>query len=108
MNPPSESCSLNYSHRDQVLELPDGAVVLAEASHCPVAMFGVGERMIGIQGHPEFPMAYVEALVRSRTELIGKEIIEKADFSSKTDEGMAARWIANFFLWTPTTGQSAG
>lgn len=96
MEPGLDQCSINYSHRDQVVRLPYDAVTLAEAKHCPVAMFGVGERMIGIQGHPEFPMAYVEGLVLSRAGLIGEEIVANADFSSKTDEAVVTRWIANF------------
>jgi GMP synthase-like glutamine amidotransferase len=98
MDPVRDSCSINYSHRDQVVRLPDDSSVLAETKHCPVAMFAVAGRMIGIQGHPEFPMAYVEALVRSRAELIGEDRLANADFSSPTDEDLVTRWIANFFL----------
>lgn len=98
MDPGRDSASLRYSHRDQVLRLPDDAFILAQASHCPIAMFGVAERMIGVQGHPEFPMAYLEALVRSRAGLIGEEVVAGADFNSTTDEGVVTRWIANFLL----------
>ena len=96
MIPKAGSCSLLYSHRDQVVELPDHAVVVAEAGHCPFAMFSLGERMIGIQGHPEFPLEYLEALVRSRTAIIGEEKVSAADFRSETDSALAGRWIANF------------
>ena len=96
MDPAQKSCSILYSHRDQVQRLPKDAVLLAEAPHCPVAMFRVGARMLGIQGHPEFSTAYVEALVRSRTEIIGEENVARADFRSTTDESAITRWIANF------------
>jgi GMP synthase-like glutamine amidotransferase len=97
MDPRQRSCSILYSHRDQVLRLPQDSVTMAEAAHCPIAIFGVGERMLGIQGHPEFPMAYVEALVRSRTATIGEQQVARADFNSKTDEDVVTRWIAKFF-----------
>ena len=96
MDPEMESCSIHYSHRDQVQLLPDDAVVMGEAEHCPVAMLRVGERMVGIQGHPEFSMAYLEALVRSRSEVIGADKVATADFKGKTDEASVARWIAKF------------
>lgn len=96
MAPAQENCGIQYSHRDQVLRLPENAVVLAESDHCPVAMFRIGERMLGIQGHPEFPAAYTEALVRSRTDLIGAEVVNATDFASPTDEALLTNWIANF------------
>ncbi len=96
MNPQQGDCSVLYSHRDQVQVLPEKSVVLARASHCPVAMFRVGERMLGIQGHPEFPTDYAEALVRSRTEMIGAEMVNEADFKRPTDEAVITRWLVNF------------
>jgi GMP synthase (glutamine-hydrolysing) len=41
------------NHRDQITELPDGAVRLAESDACPVQAFRVGERAWGVQFHPE-------------------------------------------------------
>lgn len=96
MNPEQRSCSILYSHRDQVQRLPEQSIVLAEAEHCPVAMFKVGKRLLGLQGHPEFSMAYLEALVRSRTEIIGAEKVAEADFKSQTDEGVITRWLVSF------------
>lgn len=54
------------SHADQVTELPEGAVVLGGNDHCPVSLMALGDNVVGIQGHPEFVPAYVEALVRAR------------------------------------------
>ncbi|MEZ5178324.1 MAG: hypothetical protein R2746_08565 [Acidimicrobiales bacterium] len=42
------------SHQDQVVELPDGAEVIARTDHRPVAAFTVGPRALAIQPHPEF------------------------------------------------------
>lgn len=96
MQPEQANCNLQYSHRDQVLNLPENSLVLGESDHCPVAMFRVGEKMLGIQGHPEFPAAYVEALVRGRTELIGAECINAADFNGPTDEAVITAWLTKF------------
>lgn len=63
---PAASYRILNSHADQVTALPEGAVVLGGNRHCPVSLMQLGEAMIGLQGHPEFVPAYVEALARRR------------------------------------------
>ncbi|KAF0911393.1 hypothetical protein E2562_008276 [Oryza meyeriana var. granulata] len=41
-------------HQDEVWELPAGAEVLAFSSKTGVEMFCAGDRVLGIQGHPEY------------------------------------------------------
>ncbi len=96
MIPHREECSILYSHRDQVIRLPQDSLVLASTRHCPVAMYRVGKRMLGIQGHPEFSTAYAEALARGRTETIGAEVFNRADFKSPVDDGLVWSWLVNF------------
>lgn len=96
MQPERAACGIQYSHRDQVVRLPENSVLLGESDHCPVAMFRVGETMLGIQGHPEFPAAYVKALVRGRTELIGAEKVNAARFDAPTDEAAITNWLTKF------------
>ena len=98
MQPQQTELKLQYMHSDQVQTLPAGSVVLAEAPHCPVAMFRVGETMLGIEGHPEFPTAFVEALLRDRRTRIGPERVEAAlaSLNQHADDSLVARWIANF------------
>ncbi|MEK7832000.1 MAG: gamma-glutamyl-gamma-aminobutyrate hydrolase family protein [Acidobacteriota bacterium] len=98
MQPEQSSCGVQYTHADQVVRLPENSVVLGESEHCPVAMFRVGEKMLGIQGHPEFPAAYAEALVRGRTELIGAEKVNAAKFNAPTDEAVITNWMAKFLI----------
>jgi GMP synthase-like glutamine amidotransferase len=66
------------SHQDQIESLPPGAEILGWNEHCPISMLGVGENMIGIQGHPEFDPAYSEALMESRRgDLIPEATVEE-------------------------------
>jgi GMP synthase-like glutamine amidotransferase len=98
MNPALEKCRLQYMHQDQVLRPPPEAVVLARSEHCEVAMFRVGESMLGIEGHPEFSVDYSEALIRLRSERIGKERAQTAlaSLGQPTDGSVVGKWIARF------------
>ncbi|HYC45763.1 MAG TPA: hypothetical protein VED01_09795 [Burkholderiales bacterium] len=100
MDPPEEEPKIQYMHSDQVQRLPPDSTVLAQAAHCEVAMFRVGDTMLGIEGHPEFPAAYVEALVNLRKDLIGEARAEEAlaSLGTPVDDTVVARWIANFLM----------
>jgi GMP synthase-like glutamine amidotransferase len=69
-DPPSWLGRTSYrvlnSHADQVTGLPEEALVLGGNEHCPVSLMQVGDRMLGIQGHPEFTPDYAAALLHAR------------------------------------------
>lgn len=98
MAPAAGALNLLFMHQDQVTEVPAGASVLARATHCPVAMLRVGDAMLGIQAHPEFSAAFVDALLAEREERIGSEAAAAARRSlvEPTDEGVIAGWVAGF------------
>ena len=98
MIPARENCRLQYMHADQVQRMPEGSALLASAAHCPVAMFKVGDYMLGIEGHPEFPAAFEEALLLDRRERIGAERVDSAlrTLKDRTDERIVGAWIAAF------------
>jgi GMP synthase-like glutamine amidotransferase len=98
MEPARTRCRLQYMHADQVQALPPGSVVLGRSEHCDIGMFRVGETMLGIEGHPEFPAAYERALLLHRRERIGEALVDEAlaTVDDPTDEDVVARWIANF------------
>src|SRR5262249_54057968 len=48
MDPEQRSCGLQFMHQDQVVRLPEDSVVLGRTEDCPVAMFRVGETMLGL------------------------------------------------------------
>ena len=84
------------SHQDQIEELPPGAEIVGWNEHCPVSMIGVGENMIGIQGHPEFEPAYSEALMESRRgNLIPEATVDDglASLDGSTDGDRLVDWI---------------
>lgn len=78
MSPPLEKGSLIVSHQDQVEELPEGAVHLAESEFCKFEMFSIGEHILGIQGHPDFTPAHALKLYNSREKQLGPELYKKA------------------------------
>ncbi|HKQ73854.1 MAG TPA: amidotransferase [Blastocatellia bacterium] len=98
MKPEQSSCGLQYMHQDQVTRMPDDGVVIGRSDHCPVAMFRIGDSMLGIQAHPEFPKAYSEALLADRIERIGADRVNSAlaSLTQPTDESVIAKWIVEF------------
>ncbi|GAA6207008.1 type 1 glutamine amidotransferase [Cognatishimia sp. WU-CL00825] len=54
---------LNAWHQDQVVELPQGAHVLASNGTCDYAAIVYGDRAFTVQGHPEFGPDAIEGLV---------------------------------------------
>lgn len=89
---------LHFMHQDQVVAVPPGAEVLGSAEHCRIAVLAMGERMLGLQAHPEFTDAYSAALLVDRELRIGAEATADATatLGGPTDEGDAARWIGRF------------
>jgi hypothetical protein len=62
-------------------------------------MLGVGENLIGIQGHPEFELEYSRALMESRRgHLIPEETVDAglATLDSAPDSDRLADWILAF------------
>jgi GMP synthase-like glutamine amidotransferase len=99
MQPELDSYSLLLSHMDQVNELPEGGEALGTNEHCPNSMFTVGDHILGIQAHPEYTTAYAEALMLSRLDRIGRELVEHAQESleEETHQDIITHWIENFF-----------
>lgn len=98
MQPPRATCRLQHMHADQVFQLPPDAVLLGSGEHCEVSMFRVGESLLGIEGHPEFPAAYSEALIRDRAARIGEQTAQAglASVNRPTDASVVAQWIVRF------------
>lgn len=98
MTPELSTVRMQYMHADQVTAPPDGATLLGEAPHCPVAMFQRGPRLLGIEAHPEFPAAYARALIEDRRSRIGEQAVDDAlaRVGEPTDSAVIGGWIARF------------
>lgn len=98
MQPPQQHLRLVMSHQDQVIALPPGATVLGRTEHCEVAMFEVGDRLLGIQGHPEYSTDYAAASLNTRLDRIPHDLVVAArtTFTQQTDAAAASDWIARY------------
>jgi GMP synthase-like glutamine amidotransferase len=99
MEPPAPSYRCVVSHRDQVVRMPDGARILAENAHCAISMFAVGDRFLGIQGHPEYSPDYGRILLETRRgTLIPDEVAEAAmpTYDIPVDRELLSGWLAAF------------
>lgn len=98
MDPVLEQVRLIVSHKDQVMALPEGAKVIASNDFCPVAMFTVGEHMLGMQGHPEFSKSYSADLMEYRRAILGEEkyALGIRSLEGPLDADIVVTWIINF------------
>ena len=61
------------SHRDAVLEMPPGAVLLAQNDHTRIQAFAIGDHVRAVQFHPEFTPERLAWLIAARTEKLAEE-----------------------------------
>ena len=90
-------------HQDQVIAVPDDAVVLARSTFCEFAMLAYGDPeapdAISIQPHPEFTADFTRALVELRAGIaIPQEQSEAAlrSFGRPVDDEEIARWCVTY------------
>lgn len=95
-----DAVNVLVSHQDQVVRLPEGAVVLASSSFCPNAMLRIGSRVLTMQGHPEMNVPTVDRLLDMRREQVGEAVFSKGKTSlgGALDHDAMARWLAGFIL----------
>jgi GMP synthase-like glutamine amidotransferase len=96
--PQAEQVALLSSHKDQVVVLPDDAVLYATNDFCPIAGFTIGDAVVTIQGHPEFSKPYAKALMDKRRDLLGPDVYAQgvASLTQPTHESLLAQWILRF------------
>ena len=90
-------------HRDEVAELPTGAVLLATNDHSAVQAFAYerdGIRFWGVQYHPEYTPAYIGKRMRLSNRL-PKDIADDLGIAD-TDRAAAARLAVRFTDMQPT------
>ena len=96
---------LIVSHKDQVVQLPEGAQLLASAEQCPNSMYCVGDHILTMQGHPEFTREYSRDLMEMRREILGVETYSEgvASLAKPLKKNIIARWIIRFMKGKPAT-----
>ncbi len=95
-----EQISLNVSHQDQVMHVPDHAQIILRSDFCPAAGLAYTDSpAISFQGHPEFSNAYAAALYNARKGKVFSDADVTAALASMhgaSDAGLIAQWMARF------------
>jgi len=93
-----EELNIIVSHRDQVVELPPNAQVIAESDFCPNFVVQWNDHFLSIQGHPEWNKGYSRALINERSDIIPKECVEAGlnSLINQPDNPLFTRWILDF------------
>lgn len=99
MSKENDTLDLIYVHQDQVIALPEDAVLLAGDTFCPNAAYAIGAHVFSVQGHPEFDKDYVHELLAIRGDDMGEAVCKTASASLSGDhEGtLVGKWMYDFF-----------
>ncbi|QYK43048.1 MAG: type 1 glutamine amidotransferase [Paracoccaceae bacterium] len=95
-----ETVTLNAWHRDQVVEKPDAAQVVAGNAFCANAALVYDDRAFSVQAHPEFGSGFVDGLMRTRGPgLVPDDLMARARerLTEPIDSPSLAGRIAAFF-----------
>ncbi len=89
---------LIVSHKEQISQLPQGAMVVAESDFCPYFMVQWDDHFLSVQGHPEWNKLYAKTLMNDRRGIIGVKRIEQGltSLEKNINNQQFARWIINF------------
>lgn len=92
------------SHQDQVLEIPPDAELLGSSDKTPIEIFGIGDHILGIQGHPEFEVDVIMDIINSRLNLgiLTEEVasLSKASITQVNPDRQLWQKICKDFLRT--------
>lgn len=88
---------LPVSHRQAVVALPDGARILATSARDPNHAVRLGERVWGVQFHPEFDADIVRDYIEARREQLQAEGLDAEQlYNSATDSGHGPLLLRRF------------
>ena len=91
--------AVNAVHQDQVVELPQGAALLASSEFCPYAMLAYGDTIFTVQPHPEFDHEFQTDLINARRGIAFEDHIADrglATLSQPIENHTVANWIVDF------------
>ncbi len=95
-----EKLTLNAWHRDQVVEAPKGAKVIASNDFCTNAALLYDDRALTVQAHPEFRPEFIDGLMKTRGKgLVPDDVMASASarLADPLQDGTIAARIASFF-----------
>ncbi len=95
-----ESVDMIVSHQDQVVSPPPGARLIAHSEFCEYSMLRIGDRVLTMQGHPEFSPAFATDLYRLRRERFGSAVtdVALATLDTPLHHELVGHWIGEFLL----------
>ena len=95
-----DKLALNAWHQDQVVELPEGAKVVASSDFCPYAALAYDNRIWTVQPHPEFGHDFIDGLIKTRGKgVVPEHLLEQATaaLGGPIDNQKIADQMAAFF-----------
>lgn len=97
--PDSKTVPFYAAHKEQVLDLPADARIVAHTADCEIAGFAIGSHILTTQYHPEMTHDFVAALLVAFAEEIGEDITASAaqTLDRATDITALAEWMATFY-----------
>ena len=103
MQPFQTNINLLMMCQDQVVQLPQGSVVFSGNGKCPVGIFQVGEKLLGIQAHPEFSKTYDQILMEKRKHLIGEATVVEGleSLEKEVHRDVIRNWVLHFIKYMP-------
>lgn len=90
---------LYAAHSEQVLRVPEGAVVLGGNADCAVGSFAIGRHVLTTQYHPEMTPAFMAALVAEYGPKLPVDVAARArgSLAAVADRAAIAARIVRFF-----------
>jgi len=95
-----EVLTLNAWHQDQVVEIPEGAEVIARSEFCANAALAYDDRILTVQAHPEFPDSFIDGLIRTRGQgIVPDPLLRQAEarMGQPNSSALLADHITDFF-----------
>jgi len=94
-----EAINLYSAHKEQVIEVPEGAKVWSKTVGCPVGGLAIGDHVFTTEYHPEMSPEFIAALVEELAEVVGPGVAARAraSLAVDADRALMGDWMARFF-----------
>lgn len=98
IRPTQQNFNLLMMCQDQIVDLPEDTKVLAGSDDCSNGMIRVGEKMLGVQAHPEFSKEYNQMLMETRMNKMGDDVANRgiASLHKEIHNDLIRKWILEF------------